>query len=123
MASSDFSSTYMLGVRLVAFPSRPGTRVRVWMRPPRFRAKRANKAASAAAEPVARSLKRYLHVPGECATPNSNHFPDGTSSDYETHIRIVPICGTLLPVLRPQLPPPELGPFLCHSQVQSRPLK
>jgi DNA end-binding protein Ku len=27
MASSDFSSTYMLGVRLVAFPSRPGTRV------------------------------------------------------------------------------------------------
>ena len=39
MASSDFSSTYMLGVRLVAFPSRPGTRVRAWMRPPRFRAK------------------------------------------------------------------------------------
>jgi hypothetical protein len=36
MASSDFSSTYMLGVRLVAFPSRPGTRVRAWMRPPRF---------------------------------------------------------------------------------------
>jgi putative transposase len=25
-----------------------------------------------------RSLKRYLHVPGECATPNSNHFPYGT---------------------------------------------
>src|SRR6202795_3063091 len=39
MASSDFSSTYLLGVRLVAFPSRPGTRVRAWMRPPRFRAK------------------------------------------------------------------------------------
>src|SRR5437870_13577139 len=39
MASSDFSPTYMLGVRLVAFPSRPGTRVRAWMRPPRFRAK------------------------------------------------------------------------------------
>src|SRR4029077_927230 len=39
MASSDFSSTYVLGVRLVAFPSRPGTRVRAWMRPPRFRAK------------------------------------------------------------------------------------
>ena len=39
MASSDFSSTYMLGVRLVAFPSRPGTRVRAWMRPPRFRAR------------------------------------------------------------------------------------
>jgi hypothetical protein len=38
-ASSDFSSTYMLDVRLVAFPSRPGTRVRAWMRPPRFRAK------------------------------------------------------------------------------------
>src|SRR6202790_1167378 len=37
MASSDFSSTYMLGVRLVAFPSRPGTRVRVWMRPPSHR--------------------------------------------------------------------------------------
>src|SRR5260370_23373851 len=34
VASSDFSSTYMLGVRLVAFPSRPGTRVRAWMRPP-----------------------------------------------------------------------------------------
>ena len=28
MASSDFSSTYMLGVRLVAFPSRPGIQVR-----------------------------------------------------------------------------------------------
>ena len=39
MASSDFSSTYVLGVRLVAFPSRPGTRVRAWVRPPRFRAK------------------------------------------------------------------------------------
>ena len=39
MASSDFSSTYMLGVRLVAFPSRPGTKVRAWMRPPRFRTK------------------------------------------------------------------------------------
>src|SRR4029077_19891902 len=39
MTSSDFSSTYMLGVRLVAFPSRPGARVRAWMRPPRFRAK------------------------------------------------------------------------------------
>src|ERR1700676_639941 len=37
MASSDFSSTYRLGVRLVAFPSRPGTRVRVWMRPPSHR--------------------------------------------------------------------------------------
>src|SRR3979411_2089967 len=35
----DFSSTYMLGVLLVPFPSRPGTRVRAWMRPPRFRAK------------------------------------------------------------------------------------
>jgi ACS family tartrate transporter-like MFS transporter len=23
-------------------------------------------------------MKRYPHVPGECATPNSNHFPDGT---------------------------------------------
>ena len=28
------SVQYMLGVRFVAFPSRPGTRVRVWMRPP-----------------------------------------------------------------------------------------
>jgi hypothetical protein len=24
-------------------------------------------------------MKRYPHVPGECATPNSNHFPDGTA--------------------------------------------
>ena len=39
MASSDFSSTCMLGVRLMAFPSRPGTLLRAWMRPPRFRAK------------------------------------------------------------------------------------
>src|SRR6202040_4280583 len=39
MASSDFLIQYMLGVRLVAFPSRPGTLVRAWMRPPRFRAK------------------------------------------------------------------------------------
>ena len=37
MASSDFSSTYTLGVWLVAFPSRPGTKLRAWMRPPRFR--------------------------------------------------------------------------------------
>ena len=37
MASSDFSSAYTLGVWLVAFPSRPGTKLRAWMRPPRFR--------------------------------------------------------------------------------------
>ena len=37
MASSDFSSTYTLGVRLVAFPSRSRTDFRTWMRPPRFR--------------------------------------------------------------------------------------
>ena len=38
-ASSDFSSACMLGVRLFAFPSRPGTRLRARVRPPRFRAK------------------------------------------------------------------------------------
>src|ERR1700716_1220835 len=32
-----------------------------------------------------RSLKRYPHVPGECATPNSNHFPDGTERTAAQH--------------------------------------
>src|SRR6476660_3351800 len=30
-----------------------------------------------------RSLKRYLHVPGGCATSNSNHFADGTATSME----------------------------------------
>src|SRR5258708_5433964 len=60
MASSDFSSTYMLGVRLVAFPSRPGTRVRAWMRPPRFRAKNFS---TCTRSPTARGSSHASHSP------------------------------------------------------------
>ena len=60
MASSDFSSTYMLGVRLVAFPSRPGTRVRAWMRPPRFRAKNFS---TCTRSPTARGSSHASHLP------------------------------------------------------------
>src|SRR6267378_2835181 len=60
MASTDFSSTYMLGVRLVAFPSRPGTRVRAWMRPPRFRAKNFS---TCTRSPTARGSSHASHSP------------------------------------------------------------
>src|SRR5215475_6320530 len=60
MASSDFSSTYMLGVRLVAFPSRPGTQVRAWMRPPRFRAKNVS---TCTRSPTARGSSHPSHSP------------------------------------------------------------
>src|SRR5215831_3986494 len=64
MASSDFSSTYILGVRLVAFPSRPGTRVREWMRPPRFRAKNVS---TCTRSPTARgSFHASQYVMGRC---------------------------------------------------------
>jgi TolB-like protein/class 3 adenylate cyclase/Tfp pilus assembly protein PilF len=52
MASSDFSSTYMLGVRFVAFPSRPDTQVRAWMRSPRFRAKNVSTCTRSPAEAI-----------------------------------------------------------------------
>jgi hypothetical protein len=29
-------------------------------------------------QPIAASTKRYLHVTGDRATPNSNHIPDAT---------------------------------------------
>jgi len=60
MASSDFSSTYILGVRLIAFPSRPGTRVRAWRRPPRFRAKNVS---TCARSPTARGSSHASHSP------------------------------------------------------------
>jgi hypothetical protein len=34
-------------------------------------------------------MKRYPHVPGECATLNSNHLPDGTSA-YKNHHKHYP---------------------------------
>jgi hypothetical protein len=38
-----------------------------------------------------------------------------------THIRIVPICGTFLPVnFGPSLLPPELGPFLLDVAQAKR---
>src|ERR1700716_1635712 len=60
MASSDFSSTYMLGVRLIAFPRPPGTRVRTWMRPPRFRAKNVS---TCTRSPTARGSSHASHSP------------------------------------------------------------
>ena len=60
MASSDFSSTYTLGVRLVAFPSRPGTRVRARMRLPRFRAKNFS---TCTRSPTARGSSHASHSP------------------------------------------------------------
>jgi hypothetical protein len=47
-------------VRLVAFPSRPGTRVRAWMRPPRFRAKNFS---TCTRSPTARGSSHASHSP------------------------------------------------------------
>src|SRR3979490_1740046 len=80
MASSDFSSTYMLRGGLVAFPSRPGTRVRAWMRPPRFRAKNFS---TCTRSPTARGSSHASHSP----------LDDGafSSTEGDRHLGIRPI--------------------------------
>src|SRR6266851_5113993 len=104
MASSDFSSTYMLGVRLVAFPSRPGTRVRAWMRPPRFRAKNFS---TCTRSPTARGSSHASHSPWDDVAFSS------TEGDRHLGIRPVyrgrdghywPPTGSPEAVARPRLP-------------------
>ena len=80
MASSDFSSTYMLGVRLVAFPSRPGTRVRAWMRPPRFRAKNF---PTCTRSPTARGSSHASHSPWDDVA--------FSSTERDRHLGIRPV--------------------------------
>jgi hypothetical protein len=80
MASSDFSSTYMLGVRLVAFPSRPGTRVRAWMRPPRFRAKNFS---TCTRSPTARGSSHASHSPWDDVA--------FSSTERDRHLGIRPV--------------------------------
>src|SRR5262245_4439121 len=80
MASSDFSSTYMLGVRLVAFPSRPGTRVRAWMRPPRFRAKNVS---TCTRSPTARGSSHASHSPWDDVA--------FSSTERDRHLGIRPV--------------------------------
>ena len=80
MASSDFSSTYMLGVRLVAFPSRPGTRGRAWMRPPRFRAKNFS---TCTRSPTARGSSHASHSPWDDVA--------FSSTERDRHLGIRPV--------------------------------
>ena len=80
MASSDFSSTYMLGVRLLAFPSRPGTRVRAWMRPPRFRAKNFS---TCTRSPTARGSSHASHSPWDDVA--------FSSTERDRHLGIRPV--------------------------------
>src|SRR6516165_7776025 len=80
MASSDFSSTYILGVRLVAFPSRPGTRVRAWMRPPRFRAKNVS---TCTRSPTARGSSHASHSPWDDVA--------FSSAERDRHLGIRPV--------------------------------
>src|SRR5260370_36651673 len=80
MASSDFSSTYVLGGRLAAFPSRPGTRVRAWMRPPRFRAR---------TSPRAQGLRLREVLPMQASTSWDDVAFSSTEGDRHLGIRPV----------------------------------
>ena len=70
----------MLGVRLVAFPNRPGTRVRAWMRPPRFRAK---KFSTCTRSPTARGSSHASHSPWDDVA--------FSSSEGDRHLGIRPV--------------------------------
>ena len=80
MVSSDFSSTCMLGVRLMAFPSRPGTQVRAWMRPPRFRTKNVS---TCTRSPTARGSSHASHSPWDDVA--------FSSAERDRHLGIRPV--------------------------------
>src|SRR3984893_18150395 len=134
MASSDFSSTYMLGVRLVAFPSRPGTRVRAWMRPPRFRAKNFS---TCTRSPTARGSSHASHSPWDdvafSSTEGDRHLGIRPVSQLDTWPVVSPVNASRRPSRdaahhsgsgRLARPSPwwtftsySLPAFLAHSQL------
>src|SRR6266851_3785731 len=104
MASSDFSSTYMLGVRLVAFPSRPGTRVRAWMRPPRFRAKNFS---TCTRSPTARGSSHASHSPWDdvafSSTEGDRHLGIRPVSQLNTRPVVSPVNASRRPSRTPRI--------------------
>ena len=80
MASSDFSSTYMLGVRLVASRAGPAHECRAWMRPPRFRAKNFS---TCTRSPTARGSSHASHSPWDDVA--------FSSTERDRHLGIRPV--------------------------------
>src|SRR5712672_1276555 len=70
----------MLCVRLMAFPSRPGTQLRAWMRPPRFRAKNVS---TCTRSPTARGFSHASHSPCDDVA--------FSSAELDRHLGIRPV--------------------------------